>query len=99
MEIKNLEQALKLQQDLTAKLTQSMDMLRARKTPSLEALLKDKEQAIARTQAEMDAAVKERDTAVSRWDERIAQRKAGLAQLQAEMTDLKKQLETHKKPG
>jgi|GEM_PF-6287761 len=92
MDIKTLEQALKLQNDLTNRLTQNMVSQRTGKMPSIEVTLKEKEQLIARAQAEVEIAIKERDATVSRWDERIAQRKARVTQLKEEFSDLKKHL-------
>ena len=92
MDIKTLKQALKLQNDFTTRLTQSLASHSTGKMPSIEVTLKEKEQLIARAQAEVEIAVKERDTAVSRWDERIVQRKANVAKLKEELNDLKKQL-------
>ncbi len=97
MDIKNLEQALKLQKDLVAKLTQNLEAARGGKTPSLEALVKDKEQALARAQAEVEATVKERDEVVRRWDERVTQRQAKLVQLQTELAEIKSQFTARKK--
>lgn len=96
MDIKTLEQALKLQNDLTTRLTQSLVSQRTGKMPAIEVLLKEKEQLLARAQMEVEAAIKERDAAVSRWDERVAQRKASVTKLQEEMNDLKKQLAKRK---
>ena len=92
MDIKTLEQALKLQNDLATRLTQSMVSLRMGKMPSIDMTLKEKEQWVARAQAEVETAVKERDEAISRWDKRVTQRKASVVKLQGELKDLKNQL-------
>ena len=92
MDIKTLEQALKLQTDLTTRLSQSQTSQRSGKLPAIEVMLKDREQLLASAQAEVETALKERDAAVSRWDERVAQRKANVTKLQGEMKDLKAQL-------
>ena len=97
MEIKNLEQVLKLQKDLAAKLTQNVELISTGKAPSPELVLKEKEQLIRRAQAAVEDAVKERDAAVRRWDERIAQRKASLAKLESELKDLRELLAGQKK--
>ena len=99
MEIKTLEQALKLQKDLTTRLTQSLVSQPTGKMPVIEVLLKEKEQLLARAQTEVDNAIKERDVAVSRWDERVAQRKASATKLQGELNDLKKQLAERNDPS
>ncbi|MBL0037410.1 MAG: hypothetical protein IPP36_00470 [Nitrosomonadales bacterium] len=92
MDIKTLEQALKLQNDLTARLTQSMVAQRTGKVPAIKVTLKEKEELVTRAQAEVETAIKERDAAVSRWNERVAQRKANVVKLQKELDDLKEQL-------
>jgi prophage DNA circulation protein len=97
MDIKTLEQALKLQNDLATRLTQSQLAQSTGKMPSIDALLKDKEKLLVRAQAEIDAAIKERDAVTIRWDERVAQRKASMATLQEEMSALKKQMNAHLK--
>ena len=99
MDIKTLEQALKLQNDLATRLTQSMVSQRMGKMPSIEVTLKEKEQLVARAQAEVETAIKERDIAASRWDERVAQRKASVVKLQGELKDLKKQLAEQNDPS
>lgn len=98
MEIKNLEQALKLQRDLVAKLTRNADIVRTGKGPSVAAVLKDKKQRIAEAQAAVEAILKDRDAAVTRWDERVAQRQQALAQLESELVDLNKQLTEPRTP-
>jgi len=92
MDIKTLEQALKLQSDLTTRLSQSLTSQRSGKLPAIEVMLKEREQLLASAQAEVETAIKERDAAASRWDERVAQRKANVTELQREMKDLKTQL-------
>ncbi len=92
MNIKTLEQALKLQNDLATRLTHSLVSGTAGKVPPIEVLVKEKEQSVVRAQAEVEAAIKERDAAVSRWDERVAQRKENVAKLKQELDELKKQV-------
>jgi phage shock protein A len=102
MEIKNLEQALKLQKDFNARLMQSVETLRQGKAPSLDAMLKDKEKLIAQAQTQLESAIKERDAAMARWDERIARLKGDTTQLQAEVADIKNRVaeyETRSTPG
>ena len=97
MDIKTLEQALKLQNDLATRLKQNLVSGSTGKAPAVEVLLKEKEQLVVRAQAEVEAAIKERDVAVSRWDERVAQRKASLAKLESEFNDLRELLARQKK--
>ena len=99
MNIKTLEQALKLQNDLATRLTHSLVSGTAGKVPPIEVLVKEKEQSVVRAQAEVDTAIKERDMAASRWDERVAQRKASVVKLKGELNDLKKQLAERNDPS
>ncbi len=96
MDIKNLQDAMKLQQDLNAKLNQRIDALRKDKAPSLDVLLKEKEKSIERLRADMELAKQERDVAVNRWDQRIEKRKAAVSALESELADLKKQVSGRK---
>lgn len=98
MDIKTLEQAFKLQKDLTARLTQNQALLAAGKISSIEVLVKAKEQAVVSAQAEADTATKDRDAAIARWDERVAQSRDNVARLQKELDDLRKQLAQRSNP-
>lgn len=99
MNIKTLEQALKLQNDLATRLTHSLVSGTAGKVPSIEVLVKEKEWSVVRAQAEVETAIKERDMAASRWDERVTQRKASVVKLKGELNDLKKQLAERNDPS
>lgn len=99
MDIKNLEQALQLQKDLTAKMMQTTETLRAGKAPGLETLLKDKERRIASAEAELKLASRERDTALQRWNQRIERHKQTLETLNSELAALKKQASQGPKPA
>lgn len=92
MVITNLDQALKLQNDFTTRLTQSLVAQSSDKTPAIDAILKEKEQMISRAKAEVDTALKEREISASYWDGRVAQHKANVARLQKEVKDLNDQL-------
>lgn len=96
MDIKTLEQALKLQNDFSTRLTQSLVMQRTGKMPAIEVLLKEKEQWLTHAQAAVEIAIKERAVAASRWDERVAQRKVAVAKLQGEMKEIKEQFAKRK---
>lgn len=99
MDIKTLEQALKLQNDLTTRLTQIMVSQRTGKMPAVKVTLKEKEQLLARAQAELDTAIQERDAVVNRWDERVEQRKERVVNLKKELDDLKAQLAERNDPS
>src|SRR3569832_831357 len=86
------EQALKLQPELAGRLQQTLELPQRGKPPTLDALVKEKEQLIVRTRADVEGAAKERDEAVRRRDERLAQRRLTLAQLEQEMTDLQQRV-------
>jgi hypothetical protein len=92
MELKNLEQALKLQEEFKARLLQGAEALRKGKAPPLEAIIKDREKLIAVSEARLDAAVKEREIMVRQWDERIARLKDDVQRLHAEGREIKKRV-------
>lgn len=99
MDIKTLEQALKLQNDLATRLTHSLTSGIVGKAPSIEVLLKEKEKSLALAQTEVETAIKERDAAVARWDERVALRKENVVKLQTELDDFRKQLKERNDPA
>lgn len=93
MDIKTVQDALKLQQELSAKLTQQFEALHKGRKPTLAELLKEKEKELERVQKDLDVAINERDLVMSRWDQRIEKRKAFLGSLKAEIAELKKHIE------
>jgi TolA-binding protein len=92
MDIKNQEQALKLQEEFKSRLLQTVETLRKGKAPSLDAMLGDTEKLIARTQARLDSAIKEREAVLRQWDERIARLKEDVQRLQADTRDVKERV-------
>ncbi len=92
MDIKTLEQALKLQTDFTSRLKQSQDLQVKGKIPPVADLIKSKEQLVLRAQAEVETVINARDIAVNRWEERVLQSKANIAKLKSELDDLKGRL-------
>jgi len=99
MDIKTLEQALKLQNDLATRLTHNLTSGITGKAPSIEVLVKEKEKSLSLAQAEVEAAIKERDAAVARWDERVALRKTNVVKLQTELDDFRKQIKERNDPA
>jgi hypothetical protein len=81
MQVRDLEQALKLQEEFTAKVLDRVEALHRGSPPSPERIASDRERLLTRIEARLDAAVKERETAVRYWDERIARLKADIEQL------------------
>ncbi len=92
MDIKNLQDAMKLQKELNVKLNQRLEALRKGKAPSLDALIKEKEKSLTRLRSDVKNAAKERELAVKRWDQRIEQRQASVTSLENELVELKKQV-------
>ena len=92
MDIKTVQDALKLQQELNAKLIQQFETLHKGRKITVAALLKEKEKELTRVQKDVEIVTRERDQAISRWDQRIEQRKAALVKLEAEIAALKKQV-------
>jgi hypothetical protein len=89
MQIKNQEQAFKLQEEFKARLLQSVEALRKGKAPPLDAMLKDRDKLVARAQARLDQAMKEREAVLRHWDERIARLKGEVEQLEAGTQEIK----------
>lgn len=99
MELKNLEQVLKMHQDLTTQLDRQAEILRSGKAPTMSALIKDKEQRAAAAKMELELAIKEHDEAVNQWEERVKRRKEKLSQLKEELTALKAMVEKQESPS
>ena len=96
MDIKNLEEALELQKDFTAKIAENVEVLRRKNTPSIKAVLKEKQQLVKRVSEELKLATKERDSIIVRLDERIERYKKHEARLKKEIKTLQDKLK--KKP-
>ncbi len=92
MDIKTVQEALKLQQELNAKLTQQFETLHKGRKITAAALLKEKENEFKRVQKDVEIVARERDQVISRWDQRIEQHKVSLTKLEAEIAALKKQV-------
>lgn len=99
MDIKTIEQALKMQNDLTSRLTQSLVAQRSAKAPTLDAILKNKEQLLISAQAEVEKATSERDAIVSNWNARVTQRQTNVTKLQSDINDIKDQLSKQNDPA
>lgn len=91
MDIKTVQDALKLQQELNAQLTQQFETLHKGRELTVAVLLREKETELDRVQKDVEAATKERDLVISRWDRRIEQRQATLSRLRTEIEELKRQ--------
>ena len=96
MDIKNLEEALKLQKDFTTRIADNVEVLRRKKTPSIEAVLKEKELLVKHVREELKLATKERDSIIARLDDRIDRYKKHEARLKKEIKTLQDKLK--KKP-
>lgn len=92
MDIKTVQDALKLEQEFNSKLTQQFEALHKDRKLTAPALIEEKEKALERIEKDIEMAAKERDLILSRWDQRIEQRKALLAKLRLEIDELKKQI-------
>ena len=88
MQVRDLEQALKLQEEFAAKLLDRVEALRKGSPPSPERIARDRETLLARMEARLDAAVKERETTVRLLDERIARLKADIENFDGEVPDM-----------
>lgn len=97
MEIKNLEEALKLQGDLAERLSRGMEALRGTEKRSAEDILAEEEPVLARARDALEEAVAERDAALRRWESRIARRKGILEALEQDYAGLKEGIKQAKK--
>jgi predicted transcriptional regulator len=86
MQVENLEETLKLQEEFRARLQESAETLRAERVPSRGSVVKEREDLIARAKVRLEVAVKDRDAIVRHWDERIARLEA---EVEALATDVK----------
>ncbi len=93
MDVKTVQEALKLEQELNTKLTQQFETLNQSRKMTPTALLKEKEEELIRMRKDVETVIKERDQVVSRWDQRIEQHQASLARLETEIAALKKQVD------
>ncbi len=96
MDIKSVQEALKLQAEFNARLAQSMDSLRSGKKLTLQAAVEEKRREVGSAGARVKTLEKERADAVSRLDQRLEHGKADLERLQVELTELESRL---KGPG
>lgn len=92
MNIKTTQDILKLQQELSEKLTQSFEFLHRDKKLTTQALLEENEKALARMQKKIEIATQERDQIMARWNQRIEQHQTSLDKLKAEIAALKEQM-------
>lgn len=99
MEMKNAAQALKLQKELSAKLSANLDKLRSEKGPTLAATVKEQEELIAEAKTELANSEKARKISLKNWDTRIKQRQATVDRLEKGLTEMKRKLEEMKKGG
>jgi len=92
MDIKNVEAALNLQQDLMANIKKHMAVLGKGSAPSLEELLGDKEQMMLQNTASLKAAEQEKAEAANRWQEQIDRCQASIKSLRQEIAEIKKRI-------
>lgn len=88
MQVRDLEHALKLQEEFTAKLLDRVEALRGGRPPTPERIASDRETLLARIEARLDAAVKEREATIRHLDERIARLKADIENLGGRLRDI-----------
>lgn len=82
MEIKDFNQAMERQKELSAKLMARIKKLQRKKAPSIAATVKEQKALIAQARVELAASEKEKELAIKSWDQRIKQRKSALALLE-----------------
>lgn len=96
MEIKDFKQAMKLQQELSAKLETTVDRLTKKKAPPMAETVKDLDRLIASAMVELKTSEGERELAIKRWELRVEQRKATVERLEKDLKELKERLEHQK---
>lgn len=88
MEIKSIQDVFRFQKNLADEFDAHIAMLRERRAPRIEALLKRKEQILERAKANLQAAQQERDELVKLADERVKRRKDELERLEKRLQEL-----------
>lgn len=98
MELKNIEEVLKLQKDFTTKLSENVKVLRGNKPPSVKLVLKEKEAQLKEVKQDLEIAAKDRVSFIARMDERIERYVKSQAQLEKEIEKLKDSIKPTPKP-
>jgi predicted nucleic acid-binding Zn-ribbon protein len=81
MEIKDFNQAIERQKELSAKLMGRIKRLQRKKAPSIAATVKEQKALIAQAEKELAASEREKELAIKGWDQRIKERKSAIAHL------------------
>jgi len=89
MELKNIEEVLKLQKDFSAKLSENIKVLRGKRAPSVKRLLKEKEAQLKEVRKDLELAAKDRASFITRMDVRIEKCSENKARLEKEIKQLK----------
>lgn len=93
MKIKDFEQAMELQKELSSKLMANIDKLRKDKAAPIADTISDQERLITQAKSELATSEKEKELAMQRWEQRIEQRKAAVTQLEDGLKLLKKRVD------
>ncbi len=97
MEIKDFNQAMELQKELSAKLMLKVKKLRSEKAPSVAVTVKEQQKLIAQAKAELTASEKEKKLLTQRWDLRVKKRKATVERLEKGLKEMRKKVAEQKK--
>lgn len=93
METKVIEDILKSHKEFVQKVRKQMELISKGKVPPAEALVKEKEELLARFKERLDAATEAREQVMRRHDEEIRSRKESISHLEKEIKEDKKTLE------
>lgn len=97
MEIKDFNQALEIQKELSAKLLANVDKLRKANDSSVPATVDELKRLISQAKVELEASEMEKERAIKQWDLRLQQRKASVERLTKDLKELEKKIAEQEK--
>lgn len=97
MEMKNMNEAMKLQKELTARLAANLDKLQSERAVTLAATVKEQEKLLAEARNELALSEKARENSLQYWDMKISQRKAAVERLEKGLEEMKRKVKEVKK--
>lgn len=90
MEVKTIDDILKLQDEFVQKVQKQMEMVSKGKAPSADLLLKEKKELLLHYKERLEAATASREEAVHRYDEDIRHHNEQITRLEKEIKAEKK---------
>ena len=92
MEVKTIEDILKLQDDFIKKVQKHMELVSKGKSPSAELLIEENEELLAQYKERLDAVTKAKAETIHRYDEEIIRYHDMISGIEKEIQDGKKAL-------